>query len=133
MTVASWLPVYLGPTGTSARANEMFGIDFAGHPDLRHIGLPAEFGRPSAAQGLPVPLSRMVKPWPPASSTWNPCPAPRRRRRRVMTMLGDRQQLAYIASQAAGRFPNGVETEGMTNIGPHTPATHGTLRIIAAS
>ena len=48
-------------------------------------------------------------------------------------VLGDRQRLAYIASQAADlRLNVELETEGMTlNIGPQHPATHGTLRIIA--
>jgi len=49
-----------------------------------------------------------------------------------VTDLVDREQLAYIASQAADARVNvELETEGMTlSLGPQHPATHGTLRIV---
>ena len=41
----------------------MFGITFDGHPDLRHIYLPAEFEGHPLRKDFPL-LARLVKPWP---------------------------------------------------------------------
>ena len=41
----------------------MYGIDFAGHPGLRHIYLPGEFEGYPLRKDFPL-LARVVKPWP---------------------------------------------------------------------
>jgi NADH-quinone oxidoreductase subunit C len=63
MTVESWYTVYAGANWHERETNEMFGIDFAGHPDLRHIYLPGEFEGYPLRKDFPL-LARLVKPWP---------------------------------------------------------------------
>ncbi len=59
----SWVPVYSGADWHEREAWEMFGIDFDGHPGLRHIYLPGEFEGHPLRKDYPL-LARRVKPWP---------------------------------------------------------------------
>ena len=61
--VESWIPVYAGANWHERETHEMFGIGFAGHPDLRNIYLPTEFEGHPLRKDYPL-LARMVKPWP---------------------------------------------------------------------
>ena len=63
MTIESWFTVYAGANWHERETHEMFGINFAGHPDLRNIYLPTEFEGYPLRKDFPL-LSRMVKPWP---------------------------------------------------------------------
>jgi NADH-quinone oxidoreductase subunit C len=63
MTVPSWVEVYAGADWHERETWEMFGIDFAGHPNLAHIYLPGGFEGNPLRKDFPL-VSRMVKPWP---------------------------------------------------------------------
>lgn len=63
MVMDSWVPVYAGANWHERETWEMFGITFAGHPDLRHIYLPTEYEGFPLRKDYPL-LARMVKPWP---------------------------------------------------------------------
>lgn len=63
LVVDSWVPVYAGANWHEREAHEMFGIGFTGHPDLRHIYLPADFEGYPLRKDFPL-LARIVKPWP---------------------------------------------------------------------
>jgi len=62
-TVRTWVPVFAGANWHEREAFEMFGIRFAGHPDLRYLYLPTEFEGHPLRKDFPL-LARMVKPWP---------------------------------------------------------------------
>jgi NADH-quinone oxidoreductase subunit C len=62
-TIETWIHNYAGANWHEREAWEMFGITFAGHPDLRHIYLPTDFEGHPLRKDFPL-LSRMVKPWP---------------------------------------------------------------------
>ncbi len=60
---ASWHEVYPGADWHERETWEMFGISFAGHPNLIHLYLPGEFEGFPMRKDFPL-LSREVKPWP---------------------------------------------------------------------
>lgn len=55
--------IYGGANWHEREAAEMFGIDFAGHPNLSHLYLPDSFEGHPLRKTFPL-LSRDVKPWP---------------------------------------------------------------------
>ena len=61
--IGTWTKVYAGADWHEREAWEMYGIDFVGHPALRHIYLPGEFEGNPLRKDFPL-LARMVKPWP---------------------------------------------------------------------
>lgn len=63
LTIGTWTKVYAGADWHEREVNEMFGIDFTGHPGLRHLYLPADFEGNPLRKDFPL-LARMVKPWP---------------------------------------------------------------------
>jgi len=63
MTIGSWIESFAGANWHERETHEMFGIDFAGHPDLRNLYLPGEFEGFPLRKDFPL-LARMIKPWP---------------------------------------------------------------------
>ena len=63
LVAPTWSHVYLGANWHEREAWEMFGITFAGHPQLTHLYLPTEFEGFPLRKDFPL-LARMVKPWP---------------------------------------------------------------------
>lgn len=62
-SIASWTQVFPGAAWHEREAWEMFGVHFAGNPDLRNIYLPTEFEGHPMRKDFPL-LARRVKPWP---------------------------------------------------------------------
>jgi NADH-quinone oxidoreductase subunit C len=63
LTIESWSSVYAGANWHERETWEMFGITFAGHPQLTHIYLPSGFEGHPLRKDFPL-LARIVKPWP---------------------------------------------------------------------
>jgi len=63
LRVTTWVPVYPGANWHERECWEMFGIEFTGHPGLRHIYLPGAFEGNPMRKDYPL-LARHVRPWP---------------------------------------------------------------------
>lgn len=61
--IATWTRVYSGADWHEREASEMYGINFDGHPSLRHLYLPSDFEGYPLRKDFPL-LARVVKPWP---------------------------------------------------------------------
>ena len=61
--IASLVGIYAGANWHEREAHEMFGIDFAGHPNLIKLYLPDGFEGFPLQKSFPL-LTREVKPWP---------------------------------------------------------------------
>lgn len=59
----TWSGLFGGADWHERETWEMFGIEFTGHPGLRHIYLPGEFEGNPLRKDFPL-LARRVKPWP---------------------------------------------------------------------
>jgi NADH-quinone oxidoreductase subunit C len=63
LTVPSIVPHYAGANWHERETAEMYGLSFAGHPDLRKLYLPTEFEGFPLRKDFPL-LARRIKPWP---------------------------------------------------------------------
>ena len=63
LTIQTWTSVFAGANWHERETWEMFGIVFAGHPDLRKMYLPMDFEGYPLRKDFPL-LARIVKPWP---------------------------------------------------------------------
>ena len=63
LSVPSIIGVYVGANWHEREVAEMYGISFAGHPDLRKLYLPTEFEGYPLRKDFPL-LARRIKPWP---------------------------------------------------------------------
>ena len=63
MSLQSIASIFAGANWHERETAEMFGINFAGHPDLRNMYLPSGFEGHPLRKDFPL-LARVIKPWP---------------------------------------------------------------------
>ncbi len=63
LTIGSWVDTFPGAAWHEREVHEMFGISFAGNPDMRNLYLPTGFEGFPLRKDYPL-MARLVKPWP---------------------------------------------------------------------
>lgn len=63
LDVPTWTNTFAGADWHEREAWEMYGVNFVGHPGLRHIYLPSGFEGNPLRKDFPL-IPRMIKPWP---------------------------------------------------------------------
>ncbi len=63
LEVPTWITSYPGAVWHEREVHEMYGISFAGNPDMRNLYLPGDFEGYPLRKDFPL-LARRVKPWP---------------------------------------------------------------------
>ncbi len=101
---ATAVGVHLTANWLEREVFDMFGIEFAGHPDMRRILLPEELGRSPAPQ------------------------RPLHHRRRQPMGEGKPRDRERTVTMPEATFLD--STELVLNMGPQHPSTHGVLRVI---
>jgi NADH-quinone oxidoreductase subunit C len=63
LTAPTWTSVFAGSNWHEREVKEMFGISFAGHPNMINMYLPTDFQGHPMRKDFPL-LARRVRPWP---------------------------------------------------------------------
>ena len=98
---------------------DMFGITFAGHPDLRRILMPDDWQGHPAAQGLPARRARRAADGEPAGLAEGAAGGGRGRHR-----------VSHVTMETESPRPMFDTDELVLNMGPQHPSTHGVLRLV---
>jgi NADH dehydrogenase I D subunit len=113
-TVPSLSGVFSGVIWPEREAYDLFGVNFAGHPDLRRILMPTHWPYHPLRKNIPVGGEEV-----PFTLTWDDP---------QFETLGEQ---ILPAESITPDLPPGMNIKNMIlNMGPHHPSTHGVLRLV---
>jgi NADH dehydrogenase I D subunit len=113
-TISTLSSVFEGAIWPEREAYDLFGVNFAGHPDLRRILMPSHWPYHPLRKNIPVGGEEV-----PFTLTWDDP---------EFETLG---QQILPAESVAPALPPGMDRRNLIlNMGPHHPSTHGVLRLV---